>query len=151
MSKRDGFHLQFFHEGRLALPPGDAERKEAARLLFGAAMVESVDGWVEQAGRVLRGAPEFADYSDAQRESILSLVAYASYGALFSECVAMDQFLGGDIEVRLVERDEEGAALGETLIAGATEEELHHSFHDWAERFGDHYDASAGSRFAVRS
>lgn len=149
MSKRRGFHMQLFRDGSLTLPEGEEERKQAARSLFGSAMVECADVWIEQAGRVLRGSPEFADLSDEQREAIQALVAYALYGSLYSQCVSIDQFTGAAIEVRLLEQDEKGTRLRETLIAGPAEDELHHAYFDWTDDFADHYDPHAGSRFSV--
>jgi hypothetical protein len=154
MSKRHALYAraaELFRDApadALALPADEAERKELVHSLFGAALVECVDGWVEEAGRVLGGNAEFAGLTPEQRESVLALVGHTAYGALFSQCVALDQFSYGALEVRLVEGDEEGKPLRVTPIAGPAEDELHHAYYHWAERFGDRYDPDASIRFA---
>jgi hypothetical protein len=150
MSKRDGFHLQFYKQGQLTLPENEAERKEVVRSLFGADMISCVDSWIEQGQKILKGHSEFADFSDEQKTAVLALVSHCAYGALFSQCARMDQFDHGEIEIQFNEIDEEdGHVLRSTQIAGLREDELHHTFLDWADQFGDHYDYHSGSRFST--
>ena len=152
MSKRAEFRLQFandyYKDGNLTLPEDEDTRKEAIRLLFGSELVDRVDSWIEQAQRVLQRNEEFADFTDSQKAATLALISHTAYGTLHSECVMIDQF--GEIEIRLIERDEDDNPLRSTPFAGMREDELHHAYFEWCDRFGDHYDYFSSTRFATK-
>jgi hypothetical protein len=153
MSKRAGFRQQFnndfYKDGNLTLPEDEEERKEAIRVLFGSELVDRVDSRIEDAQRILQVHAEFTDFTETQKAATLALISHTAYGALYSECVMMDQFSGAEIEIHLVERDEEYNPIRSTPFAGAREAELHHDYFNWCDRFGDYYDYYSGTRFAI--
>lgn len=148
MSKRDALYQSLFASEGLVLPDDEAERKQALRSLFGAKMVACVDVGIEETTRVLEGNAEFADFTPEQKARVLALVSHNAYGTLYWQCVKLDNFPGADVEITLTERADENKEPWSTRIAGLTENELHHEFLDWADRFGDHYDYYSGIRFA---
>lgn len=149
MSKRDTFYDSLVFNGyKLALPADEAERKQFTRSLFGARLIGCVDVLIEEAEKIVAGQAEFVGFTAEQKEKALALVSHNANGLFYWQCVKMDNFPGADLEMSVRERNNESEQRS-TLIAGPTEEELHHSYFDWAEQFGDHYDEDSGTRFSL--
>ena len=150
MSKRDAFYDTLVFDGyNLSLPADKDERKQKARNLFGALMVASVDVLIEGAEKIIAEQAEFEGFTAEQKEKVLALVSHNAYGVLYWQCVKLDRFNGAGLEMFAVEHNDMGKAERSTLIAGPTEEELHHSYFDWVEEFGDHYDEDSDTRFSL--
>ena len=149
MSKREAFYDTLVYESdTLSLPEDEGERKESARSLFGATMVACVDVLIEGAGRIVTEHEEFAGFTAEQEGKILALVSRTAYGVLYWQCVKLDRFYGAALEMSVTEQNGRPEKQRSTTIVGPAEEEMHHSYFDWAERFGDHYDEDAVARFS---
>ena len=149
MSKRDSFYDTLAFDGyNLSLPADESERKQKARDLFGALMVASVDVLIEDAGKIVAEQVEFAGFTPEQKEKVVALISHNAYGVLYWQCVKLDRFNGAALEMYAVEHNDAEEPERSTLIIGPSEEELHHSYFDWAEQFGDHYDENSGTRFS---
>ena len=149
MSKRDTLYNSLVFNGyNLALPADEAERKHLARSLFGARMVGCVDVLIEEAEKIVSEQAEFAGFTAEQKEKVLALVTHNAYGLLYWQCVKIDNFPGASLEMSVREHDNKGGQCS-ALIAGPTEDELHHSYFDWVEQFGDHYNENSATRFSL--
>ena len=150
MSKRDAFYNSLVFNGYdLFLPADEAERKQKARDLFGALMVASVDVLIEGAEKIVAEQVEFADFTAEQKEKVVALVSHNAYRVFYWQCVKLDRFNGAGLEMYVVEHNDAEEPKRSTLIVGPSEEELHHSYFDWAEQFGDHYDEDSDARFSL--
>ncbi len=150
MSKRDAFYDSLVFDGyNLSLPADETERKQKARDLFGALMVASVDVLIEGAEKIVTEQIEFAGFTPEQKEKVIALVSHNAYGVLYWQCVKLDRFNGASLEMYATERNAAEEPERSTLIAGPSEDELHHSYFDWVEQFGDRYDEDSGTRFSL--
>jgi len=141
MSKREPFYDSLVYKDySLVLPSDEAERKETARALLGAVMVACIDVLIEDAEKIVENYTEFADFTEEQKEKVLSLVKHTSYGVLYWQCVKLDRFYGAGLEINVVEQNGEEEPWRSTRIVGPTEDELKFAYFDWAERFGDYYE-----------
>lgn len=150
MSKRDEFYDSLVYEGyKLILPADETERKEMGRALLGARLVACADVLVDGAEKIVNSHVEFTDFTAEQKEKVLALISNTTYGMLYWQCVKMDNFYGVGLEMFVAEYTGEGKTERTTQIVGPGEEELHHSYFDWAEQFGDNYDEDSDTRFSL--
>jgi hypothetical protein len=150
MSKRDAFYDSLVFDGyNLSLPADETERKQKARDLFGALMVASVDVLIEGARKIVAEQNEFAGFTPEQKEKVIALISHNAYGILYWQYVKLDRFNGASLEMYAVEHNDAEEPQRSTLIVGPSEEELHHSYFEWAEQFGDHYDEDSSTRFSL--
>lgn len=148
MSKRDAFYDSLVYEGyKLTLPADETERKEMGRALLGATLVACTDTTIDTASKIVNEQAEFAEFTAEQKEKVLALISYNNYLMLYWQCVKLGRFYGAGFEMSVVEQNEEEEAIRTTQIVGPAEQELHHSYYDWAEQFGDHYDEDSSTRF----
>lgn len=151
MSKRQPFYESLvFKDYNLLLPSEEAERKQTARSLFGATLVACVDVLIEGAEQIVSEHAEFSGFTAEQKEKVLSLISHTAYGVLYWQCVKLDRFSGAALEIQVAEQNDSGETQRVTQIAGPTEDELHHTYFDWVERFGDHYDNDNSYRFLLK-
>lgn len=150
MSKRDAFYSSIvFNSYNLSLPADETERKQKARSLFGALMIACADVSIEEVEKIVAEQAEFSSFTIEQQEKVVALISHIAYGQVYWQGVKMDRFYGAGLEMYAVEHNNAGEPERSTLIVGPTEEELHHSYFDWAEQFGDHYDEDSGARFSL--
>ena len=151
MSKRKPLYDSLvYKDDHLVLPSDEVERKETARSLFGAVMVTGIDVLIEGAEKIVGNYTEFADFTEEQKEKVLSLVKHTAYGTLYWQCVKLDRFHGAGLEINVVEQNEVEEPLRSTLIVGPGEDELRWSYGDWVEQFGDYYDKNRRQRYSPR-
>ena len=112
-------------------------------------MVASVDVLIEGAEKIVAEQVEFADFTAEQKEKVVALVSHNAYRVFYWQCVKLDRFNGAGLEMYVVEHNDAEEPKRSTLIVGPSEEELHHSYFDWAEQFGDHYAEDSDARFSL--
>ena len=150
MSKRDEFYESLVYEGyKLTLPADEIERKEMGRALLGARLVACTDTTIDTASKIVNEQVEFAEFTAAQKEKVIALISHSSYLMLYWQCVKLNNLYNAGLEMSVVEQSEEEESVRTTRIVGPTERELHHSYFDWAEEFGDHYDEESRTRFSL--